>query len=292
MDNIAEHVFLIKSGKRNLLRNSFGTKYTHNYLWDFPIKGKFGTAFTYENAQTLMEFSYRVAVHNREVAITDPNPIKLDPPGFDIVIPLNSTVLYHQVNVLWFLYSTSMNIAVIVFTSTYNNVLWSVDVNFPQKDPTSIGNYTEGMRIHGGFWSLYQDIQDKLLLVLRTYTNKFTQILVTGYSLGGAMSTIAMLDLYNRAILNDCNIRDIIHYSFASPRSFNTVGSRHYTSLNVNSYRVVNGSDLVPTTPPAVMTMSQDFTHVNTMVYFDINMCTHYDNHMTAYVEYYNISEL
>jgi hypothetical protein len=185
-----------------------------------------------------------------------------------------------------------MNIAVIVFTSTYNNILWSVDVNFPQKDPSLIGNYTDGMKIHGGFWSLYQDIQDRLLTLIKIHTNKSTQIIVTGYSLGGAMSTIGMLDLYNRELLKDHKIQDIIHYSFASPKCFNTIGSNHYISLNLNSYRVTNGSDIVPTTPLSIMPLSQDFTHVDTMVYFNDNMCTTYDNHVTSYIKYYKIPEL
>ena len=283
-------ICLIKSKGRKLLNGNI--TFRSNYSWDCPIKEKFNTGYSFENARSLMEFSYRVAVHNREVAITDPNPVKLDPPGFDVVIPLNCTVLYHQVNVLWFFYSTSMNIAVVVFTSTYNNILWSVDVNYPQIDPTSIGNYTTGMKLHGGFWSLYLSIQSELLVLLEKYTNKSTQTLITGYSLGGAMSTICMLDLYNKSISVNHKIQDIIHYSFASPRCFNTVESRYYMSLDLNSYRTVNESDVIPTTPLAVMPMSQDFTHVTKIIYFDMNMLSHYDNHVTAYVKYHDLSEL
>lgn len=292
MDDTKDHIFLIKSGKRKLLEMGSGSIISQIYPWHFPINKKIPSEYSYRNGQSLMEFSYRVAVHNREASMSDPSPIKLDPPGFDVVIPLNSTVLYNDVNVLWFFYSTSMNIAVIVFTSTYNNILWSVDINFLQKDPTTICNYTSGMMLHGGFWSLYQDIQDRLISLIDTHTNKSTQIIITGYSLGGAMSTIGMLDLYNRTILKDHKIRNIIHYSFASPKCLNTIGSNHYLSLKLNSYRVTNGSDIVPTSPLAIMPLSQDFTHVDTMVYFNDNMCTLYDNHVTSYIKYYNILEL
>lgn len=261
--------------------------------WQYPILNILSHEYSYEYAQSLLQFSYLVLLHNRDVDNNVPNPVTLDPPNFDVVIPIN---ILNLCNVAWFFYSTSLNIIVIVFTGTYNDELVTADITYFQRDPSSLNNYTPGMKIHGGFYTLYESIQSILLQTVTKYTNSSTQIIVTGLSLGGAMSTICTLDLYNRILPSNIIISNLIHYSFASPRVFNNIGSEVYNKLHISTYRIQNGSDIITDVPLPLMVVSldpilvQDFTHVNTVKYFDMNLSSYYDNHITAYLNYYNIS--
>jgi hypothetical protein len=254
-----------------------------------------------------LEFSYRVSVHNRETNDGNKDPLRLDPPEFDVVIPLNTTFLLTTVNILWVFYSSSMNIAVITATSTYSNILFLADANYFQVDPTILTNYKPNMKVHGGFWNLYTGIRSDLIALLEKYVNNDTQIILTGLSLGGAMSTIMALDLYQYKLSTGIIITDIVHYSFASPRAFNTSGVNYYNELQISSYRICNGSDIITISPLPLMPKypfgkstngddskqminNEDFTHVNGMIYFDKNLLDYYDNHILAYLIEYNVA--
>ena len=283
LEGILKDIFLVKPSTGSTDRK-----------WQYPFSNKLSHIYNFKDAQSLLELSHRVSVHNWQT--DDSDPVKLDPPNFDIILPINTTLLYiEEVNVLWFFYSTSLNIAMITYTGTYCNMLYLVDLNYTQQDPIGINNYITDMKIHGGFWAFYQNIQSQLLSFLNTYVNKDTQLVITGMSLGGAMSTITMLDLYDRKLDNGITIHNIVHYSFASPRVFNTKGAKYYNSLNLTSHRIQNASDIITTVPFPVMMISvspvvtQDFTHVNGLQYFDINLENYYDNHIQAYLKQYKI---
>lgn len=268
---------------------------TDQPVWQYPITRKIPFKCTDESAQSLLEFAYRVAVHNREVNDGVKVPISLNPPSFDIVEALDTTYMFHDINVMWFFYSSILDIVVIAATATYSNLLGMIDLNYYQTD-TNITNAVPGMKCHRGFYNLYQDIQPKLLSLLNKYVGENTQILLTGLSLGGATSTIATLDLLNRHLDNGVKIENIVHYSFASPRLFNTLGAKVYNNLDINSYQIHNGSDIIPVVPLPIMPVSpmssetQDFMHVGTPVNFDDNLGSYYDNHITAYLNRYGIT--
>ena len=185
-----------------------------------------------------------------------------------------------------------MNIAILVFTGTYCNILFLVDLEYTQNIPIGINNYSNGMKLHGGFLSFYKKIQSKLLSLLEIYINNSTQVIITGISLGGATSTLAALDLHKRKLDNGIIINNIIHYSFASPRIFNTIGAKYYDSLNIPSYRIQNDTDIITNVPFAVMINSvgtEDFTHIGSLKFFNNNLGNYYDNHILAYLLHYNI---
>lgn len=264
--------------------------------WEYPLKTKIPKLYDYATCQSLLEFSYRVDVHDREDNDGNKNPLELDPPEFDVIIPLNTTFLLTNVNVLWFFYSSSMNIVVITATATYSNLLFLVDANYLQVDPTIITNYKPNMRVHGGIWELYSNIRSNLFSLLEKYVNNSTQVIVTGISLGGGLSTIMALDMYQYKLSTGVIINDLVHYSFASPRTFNTSGSNDYNQLDIPSYRICNGSDIIPISPLPIMPFSvdpinkQDFTHVQKLIYFDRNLSDYYDNHILAYLQEYNVT--
>lgn len=263
--------------------------------WKYPLTEQVPSCYDYNTAQSLLEFNHRVTQHNRQVYNDIPHPVRLNPPNFDIVIPLNIIELGREVNVAWFFYSCELNIIVISFTATYNEILWGFDFDYFQVVPTTIYNYIDGMMMHGGFWKLYSRIQDNLLDLVNQYYKKCTQIITTGWSLGGATSTICALDLFKRRLNNGRKIRRLVHYSFASPRVVNTLGEEYYNSLHIRSHRIVNGSDIVPVVPLPIMPKTlnplttEDFTHVEGLQYFEMNLGTYYRNHVDAYLIYFKI---
>ena len=274
------------------------TNQTLEAPWQYPLTTKISSEYGKAAAQSLLELSHRVAVHNLQINEGNKDPIKLDPPNFDVVIPFDIKYMLQEVNILWFFYSTSMNIVALVFTSTYANILFLVDFSYSQVEPSSIENYGHGMKMHGGFWTHYLTIREKLLSTLNTYVNNETQILSTGISLGGALSTITTLDLYQRKLSEDVVIKDIVHYSFASPKVFNTIGAEHYNKFSLPSYRVHNGSDIITSTALPLMPISlrplvtEDFMHVKNVSYFDRNLGSYYNNHVLAYLNEYDIQPL
>lgn len=268
-----------------------GKEIPQDYKWQYPINNKFETRYKYENAQSLLEFSYIVCLDN-----VQNTGRKLKPPNFDIALPIDSDLFSEQSNILWLFYSTSLDIILLVFTGTYNYDLTLMDLNCFQIDPGfSLNNYVSGLKIHGGFWTLYNSIKSKLYKSLALFITNNTQILVTGFSLGGALSTIATLDLYNSNIFTVKNFRNIIHYSFASPRLFNPIGANHYSSLSLFSYRVCNNSDIITALPLPIMSLiyfNDYFQHVSKLINFDTNLCDYSDNHLKAYLQKYFISPI
>ena len=278
-----------------IIRNNPSRK---KFKWQYPIKSQLPKTYSFRSGQSLLEFTYRVSVHNSQVWNNDPNPVSLKAPNFNVRIEVNTTVIGQEVNVLNFYYSKKLNIIVLAFTATYNNQLWLVDIDYPQTAPREIGNYIDGMKMHRGFWNFYHGIQEHLHDLLNTYVKKHTQVLVCGLSLGGATSTVCALDLFKRKLASGRRIRNLVHYSFESPRVLNTVGADHYDSLKIPSYRIANNSDIVTDLPFAVMPISlipfvtEDFTHVRSILYYNKNLGGIYDNHVTACINEYCVKDL
>ena len=242
----------------------------------------------YELAQILFEFSHNVSICNS-------NNLNLTPPEFDIIIPIDSTIFFEKVNVLWFCYSTNLNIMLLCFTSTYTKSLFLVDINYLHQDPSNINNLCDGFKIHGGFLSFYKGIRDKMFEIINKYYNSKTKLIISGFSLGGAISTLAAIDLHQYTTINNYVIDKATHFSFASPRIFNISGAIHFNSLNIISYRVYNNSDIVPTLPFPIMISSikslsiQDFMHVGISISFDDNTDNYNDNHSISYLKYFKL---
>lgn len=277
-----QNIFVVRSPLTSLNLWKYSCSKTHNLE---------ANNATYDDhvASILYEFASKVTTYNHQISERNPSPISLNVTNFDVVIPLNTTYLYCNVNVAWIFYSTLLNIMVLSFTGTYNYVLSMADVNYIQM---TINNYDDGMMVHGGFGTLYQSIQSDLITSLNKYCTGTTKIFITGFSLGGATSSICAYDLYNRTLESNIKLENIYHYTFGSPRVFNDIGARKYSSLVKNSYRILNGSDIIPNVPmpimPIALDTTQTFTHIGELKYFDLNLGNYYDNHTLAYSQTFN----
>lgn len=124
-----------------------------------------------------------------------------------------------------------------------------------------------------GFFEIYSSMRETVLAALGTPAAP-GRLVVAGHSMGSALSTLAFPD-----ILTNSGYRmpewDVVQYNLASPRVGDVAFAESYNAApaaqdwkNALTYRVVNGSDLVPETPPAELGKI-DYQHVGIPVDFD-----------------------
>lgn len=140
-------------------------------------------------------------------------------------------------------------------------------------------------KVHEGFVQAYQNMREDMIKAIESIPNSTTKtIIVTGHSLGAAVSTLAGLDLKQL-------LYKVVVYNFASPR----IGDNAFITL-VNSllplYRFVNICDMIPNMPPAVSPNLKDtnnpyfYEHAGTMIPFQVNRLSMLNNHLIpSYME-------
>jgi len=135
--------------------------------------------------------------------------------------------------------------------------------------------------VHTGFWDAYASVRERLHRVIRKYLmEEEYQLFVTGHSLGGALASLASMDLsvHTLPLVNAvwANRRglaphadfegrcSIVMYNFGSPRVGNNVFRKAYNRLVPHSFRVVVDGDIVTGIPPRTF-----YQHLGTEVIID-----------------------
>lgn len=101
-----------------------------------------------------------------------------------------------------------------------------------------------GCMVHTGFWRLYQGIKPLILSAIEEGLREHDvdELVVTGHSLGGALSYLVALDL----LLLDSNLLPpglaLKVIAFGAPRCGNPKLSQYWSEL-VNAYRIKYGED-------------------------------------------------
>ena len=100
--------------------------------------------------------------------------------------------------------------------------------------------------VESGFYQSYQAIYQEVVkaIVDTTYKYKTNQIMLTGHSLGG-ISTLLAIDLKNN--YPDYHITSLV--TFGSPRMGNSEFVKMFRELDINSIRVTHYYDMVPHVP-------------------------------------------
>jgi len=114
--------------------------------------------------------------------------------------------------------------------------------------------------IHSGFanaWSTLRGLGLKQTVINLKAKTKATQLFVTGHSLGGAVATLAALELSALGFTTSL-------YTFGSPRVGGTKFAMHVNSKIKDSFRIVHDNDLVPHVPLSTWF----FVHVGKEVWF------------------------
>jgi len=197
------------------------------------------------------------------------------PPDFNVVVPLKRKFDGVERTIGYFFYSDKLKTMLISFTGTFFFNQWESDLNFLQVDPKRLNNYEDGIKIHEGFYNIYLAIREQLLDQVKQYSSQAEQLVITGHSLGGALSTISTFDLAK-------NKPKPVNYTFASPRVGNIDFANKYISFNIDTQRIFNTSDVVPSLPPPVL-QGFIYEHVGANIPFTQNLGDLTKNHINAY---------
>jgi hypothetical protein len=136
------------------------------------------------------------------------------------------------------------------------------------KGPPSCGK----LRVSQGFLLGFETLKKAMFEEIKAQTlknNGITQIIFTGHSLGGAMTSLAATEYLRRRELKEIGfqIPRVSAITFGAPR----VGNRLFSNcLNTNLYhnfRVIYGKDIVTTVPPALSENKENsYTHTGTEI--------------------------
>lgn len=125
--------------------------------------------------------------------------------------------------------------------------------------------------IHEGIYSAYRKLKwnGGLMTVLQEASKKYphADVLCTGHSLGGALASVACLDLKVAPKLESVrqNIGKVNVISFGEPRWCNWELANYYNNVIDTSWRVTNRYDIVTTIPP----LTFGYYHVGTQIWYN-----------------------
>ena len=177
---------------------------------------------------------------------------------------------------------SNVNYACLIFSGTYNATQWKTNMNVDLVTAHELNDTSKDTKIHGGFWSIYRSIREEIWRWLAEHGPRIKWLIISGRSLGGALSTICAFDLATQ--LQKMKIR-LIHYTFASPRVGNPTFAAKFNEIIPNSFRVYNTEDVVVDLPPPIW-RDNIYQHVGTVKNsksFNVNVGNLVDNHIEAY---------
>lgn len=119
------------------------------------------------------------------------------------------------------------------------------------------------INVENGFYNAYNYIKSQLFDNLIKLQNKYktSDLLITGHSLGAAMSTLMTYDILT--IYTDYNIKYFIN--FGSPRVGNKDFVNSFNSYNINSYRITHYYDVVPHVPEEFI----GYLHISNEIWYN-----------------------
>jgi predicted lipase len=138
-------------------------------------------------------------------------------------------------------------------SSNFVNILVDMHLNMvPLWEPNLVlDKVADSVLVHEGFRNCFYNIQDSLskdiVYLLQLYPQ--FEVVYTGHSLGAAMATIAaVVSLGPGGFLQPyINPNQTRLYTFGEPRVGNAAFARYSGNMGFKeSFRVVNGSDIVP----------------------------------------------
>eukprot|EP01096_Ripella_sp_DP13-Kostka_P016170 TRINITY_DN778_c0_g1_i1.p1 TRINITY_DN778_c0_g1~~TRINITY_DN778_c0_g1_i1.p1 ORF type:complete len:316 (+),score=138.24 TRINITY_DN778_c0_g1_i1:61-1008(+) len=132
---------------------------------------------------------------------------------------------------------------VVSFRGSTNLQDWIVDLNSIVKVPYKS---VPGAEVGKGFNDMYNQLQPAIFSTVQSLVkqNPTYQVVVTGHSLGAALSVLCAVDLVTSG-----TVKNVTVYNYGCPRVGNQAFSNYYHSYVPITYRVVNGHDIVPHLP-------------------------------------------
>jgi hypothetical protein len=203
-------------------------------------------------AETVLPANIANPVGQSVPAIYDPNHV-----GYKVVSTILGNDLAtnmdprrgHQIVSFGFILQAPNNDLVIAIRGTEGVWEWIHDCEFlSAKCPFLAG----AGNTEDGFTAIYNSLRaastsarvvDALAaLPFNQATNSLT---ICGHSLGGALATLLALD-----VAANTNFKNLTVYTYASPRTGDSLFVNTYNQVVPRTYRIVNRADLVPKLPP------------------------------------------
>ncbi|KAF2674127.1 alpha/beta-hydrolase, partial [Microthyrium microscopicum] len=143
------------------------------------------------------------------------------------------------------------NLTVIAFQGTETLKQAKIDLTLSLK---KIDEVCQGCTVHTGFWQSWEEAKPQVMKAVNESLNKFpnNKLVVTGHSLGGAIATIAAIDLRSNGVAVDL----VSMLNFGAPRIGNQQLADYVQkpkSKTGENHRVTHYNDPVPRLPPTIM---------------------------------------
>jgi hypothetical protein len=204
------------------------------------------------------------------------------PPGFNSpmritgINPINS----EETMYCYIFINPFSRICILSFTGSALLSEWESDFQSQQVPVLGTSDLENQPYVHKGFYDIYLSVQIKIQNILIDNIQFYDNLLITGHSLGGAVSTIAAFEIvYNKTIPTI----NIFSYTFGSPKVGNPTFTALYNSLVPSTFRINNTSDLIPDLPPSVWKKINIYEHVAKDIPFTVSYNTLKENHVDAY---------
>lgn len=177
--------------------------------------------------------------------------------------------------------------SIIAFRGTQTQLEWWQNLQATQQPYFNPATGEQHGYVHAGYLQLMRNQIGDLLLNAVRRLDPNLPCYVTGHSLGGAVATLAAIEI----ALNVPKIRPQLQlYTYASPRIGDRTFAEVHSQLIPNSYRIVNSSDSVPLVPPIAIAnnfVRANYAHVGqkwtfTMQYGDVLLNHVVDTYRTA----------
>ena len=136
---------------------------------------------------------------------------------------------------------------IIAFRGTQTQIEWLRNLQATQQEYIDRTTGKSLGKVHQGYLRIVRHKLGSSLLTAVRQLNPTIPCYITGHSLGGAIATLAALEI----AIDIPQIREQLQlYTYGSPRIGDRNFAQAHSKLIPNSYRIVNLSDSVPLVPP------------------------------------------
>ncbi|WP_225446435.1 lipase family protein [Paenibacillus rhizovicinus] len=196
------------------------------------------------SAMDLRTAIFLAAVCSQTYVQYDNGGLFLTPETYSLVGPFYASSYAGKEEPFGFVLESDRGV-ILAFRGTVSPTDWITDMIAQQ---TAFKPISKNCMTHRGFTEVYMSARDAIYKLLNQ-TSADKPLFVTGHSLGGALATLASLDIaVNRKPVS------LINYTFGAPRVGDPSFVRSYNAAVPISFRVQNEFDVVPHLPPLVYT--------------------------------------
>lgn len=107
----------------------------------------------------------------------------------------------------------------------------------------------QGGNVHRGFHQCYESVRPAIRAFLEAHAAPAAHIRVTGHSLGGALASLAAMDIATGGL----PYRTLEVFTYASPLVGTARWAQHFSIQRLAAWRIANRRDIVPKVPPTLL---------------------------------------